>query len=525
MPEATTETPPAPTRDLGKTPTLLETLSQTMDLSDAPIIKPRELPSMTGEAEPVKPREKKEEKLPEETPEAKTKRETAEENLNAEWKKANETVAEKMFRKRPPREDKGDKGNPAATDKSKVDEERPKGKAEEQPPRRKRASEAEITERASAAAAEAATKAVSKISAKAEQHQSPAPIRPEDSLTPAERKQFDVYQELESWKPDEYKGVTARYLKSLGEIQDYVKTWAKENPGQAFDPNDEAHNEFFERIEPPVDEDDWDDAKANIRAREISNQAIKPLNDKLRQMEQERARTMMEPVLQQKTLEGVRMMLNEFDPKIAEEITKPDGLKELQEKDPITVGILNQTANVLAALTAEIVRLHDQVGGVPFDPRNPAHKEIADFILSQEARISKLPSHDRVRDGKRFIGRLDYSRLPPDEKAGYWFLDGDDVTYLLAQKYALDAKKTRDAAITKFNETAEKLGFRKIEGAKPGAKQAVEKPAQPAKSARTMASPEAVSRTSLNTAGGKDGKQTLNDAEVILGNMFPRLRS
>lgn len=523
MPDAATETPTAPTQDLGKTPTLLETLSQTMDLTGSPMIHAKTLPHITERKEKEKPEEKAEEKPPEEKPpEEKPKPE--DKNLAEEWQKANETVAERMFKKRPPKEDKGEKGKPAE---DKVVEEKPKGKIEDKPTpapaRRKRASEAEITERAAAAAAEAATTAMAKMAPKPDDK--PLPKAPEDALTPAERKQFDVYQELESWKPDEYKGITGTYMKSLTEIRDYVKTWAKENPGQPFDPNDEAHNDFFARIEPPVDEDDWDDAKANIRAREISGQAIKPLNEKLRQMEQERARTMMEPVLQQKTLEGVRMLLNEFDPEIAAEIVKPDGLKELQEKDPITVGILNQTANILSALTAEIVRLHDQAGGVAFDPRNPAHKEIADFILGQEQRISKLPANDRMRDGKRFIGRLDYGLLPPDQKSHYWYLDQDDVTYLLAQKYALQAKKVRDAAVTEFNATAEKLGYKKAEGAKPGAKPAAAKPAQPANGKKPATSPEAVSRTSLKTATGNDGKPAPGDADVILGNMFPRLRS
>ena len=498
-----------------------------MDLSGAPQIKPRELPRIAEQnTDSKKPTEKKKAeepppKPPEEKPEEKKTREAAEKTQEEEWKKAGETISEKLFKNKKKAETKADEPpKPKA-------EEKPTEKKTDEPPKptRRRASEAEITERAAAAAAEAATKAVSKLAPRSEAPPPPKTPDPKDGLTPAERRQFEVYQELESWKPDQYKGVTSKYLKSLTETQDYVKTWSKENPGTKFNPNDEQHNEFFERVEPPVDEDDWDDAKANLRARAISEQAVKPLNEKLHQMEQDRAKAMLEPFVEQKTLEGVKMFLNEFDPELAAEIVKPDGLKALTEKDPITVGILNHAATTVGSLAAEIVRLHDPNAGIQFDPRNPAHKEIADFILSQEDRISKLPANDRMRDGKRFIGRLAYRNLPPDDKPAYWFLDQDDITYLLAQKYALGAKKIRDEAVEKFNATAEKLGYKKIDGAKPGTNAGAARSAQPAKASATTPSPEAVSRTTVTTAVGTPGKPAPGEAEVILGSLFKRLRS
>jgi len=524
----TTETAPPPIRDLGKAPTLLETLASQMDLSDAPLIKPKELPSIAESNDTItrpdpKPKAKAEPKSedetpPDEKPDDKAKREAAEKTTQEEeWKKAGETISEKLFRKKPKAEKSPEK----------PPEEKPKPQ-DEKPPvqaRRKRASEAEITERAAAAAAEAATNAVAKMAPAPKLEDKPAPKRPEDGLTQKQRDQLIVYQELEVLNPSQYKGITEQYLKSIPEIQEYVKTWAKENPGTPFDPDAEEHDAFFERIEPVVDEDDWKKAEITIGAREIASQAIKPLNEKIAAMEQERARTTLEPVIQQKVLQSVEMLLNEFDPEIAGEIKKPDGVKGLVERDPITAGILNHVAGSVSALTAELVRLHDPNGGVNYDPQNPAHKELADFILGQEERISRLPRADQMRDGKRFIGRMAFGRLPQDQKPGYWFLDQDDIAYLLAQKYAIQAKKIRDAEVEKFNATAEKLGYKKIDGAKPAPKPAAAKSAQPAKTAGTASSPEALSRTSLRTPTGNDGKPAPGEADVILGSLFHRLRS
>ncbi len=546
MPEAaTTETPPAPVQDFGKTPTLLETLSQQMDISGAPVTTARSLPPIAGDDDKGKADKEKEEadakaaaekKAKEkEKPEEQKSREEKEAAEQEEWKKASEKVADKLFKKRgPPKKDEGgDKGKPAAE--AKVDADIPPVKREDKKPvvterARKRASEAEILERAATAAERSATAAERAAAAAAEFQSAPAEKRattkpPEDSLTPAERKQFDVYQELESSQSDRYKGVTQKYLKSLTEIADYTKTWAKENPGQKFDPDADEHNDFFERIEPEVDEDDWVDAKANLRAREISSKAVAPLNEKLAQMQKDQARAMAEPYVRQKQVESVGLLLTEFDPEIAAEINKPEGAKALSERDPITSGILNHVAGRMFGLSAEIIRLHDPNIGVEFDGKNDVHREIADFILEQEQRIAKLPAEDRLREGKRFIGRLAYRSLQPDEKAAYWFLDQDDVIYLLAQKYAKEAKKIRDAETQKFNATAEKLGYKKIEVPKTGADKGKPAAAQPAKPKESVTSPEALSKTSVKTTAGSDGKPAPDAADVIVGRLFGALRS
>lgn len=525
--------PPAQTQDIGRTPTLLETLASQVDLTGAPTITGRNLPPIVQDEKPKK--ETKEEKPPEkpvaEKPKEEAGKKTKEEEeaqQQAEWKKASETVAEKLFKSRKPKEEKKTEEAPPdkkVEDKKTTDEPPAKPKEEKPTTRKPRISEAEITERAAAAAAEAATRAVTSKIGEKTQDDRPKTPDPLESLSASERRQFQVYQELESIQPEQYKGVTQKFLKSLTETQEYVKAWAKDNPGQKFDPDAEEHNAFFSRVEPQVDEDDWIDAKANLRAREMSSQAVKPLNEKLQQMERERARAMLEPFVQQKQLESVNQLLEEFDPAIAAEIRKPDGLKALQEKDPITVAILNQTTNMLAGIAAEVVRLCDPQAGVDFDAKNETHREIADFILSEEQRISKLPAEERMHEGKRFIGRLAYLKLPADERGGYWYLEADHVIYLLSRKYAATAKKIREAEIAKFNATAEKLGYKKIDAAKPGATEEKPKAKETPKPKETTPSPEAVSKTSVKTTVGAETKPQPSEADIIVGSMFHRLRS
>lgn len=537
------EAPPAPTQDVSKTPTLLETLASTMDLSDAPQIKGRSLPPIGIEPdkkEKKKPEEKQEEPKPKEEP-PKPDEEPAPKKKEdeAQLQKDAETISDKLFKKRTSKEvvkPAGDKKGTADAQSTedpppvKPGDAKPKDEKPPDKPKTRRTvpalDEAAITERAASAAATAATRAVSDAMSKGGAKPTDKLEKgPEDKLSSEERKQFVVYKELEQLDPARYKGVSERYLKSLDEISDYVKTWSKENPGVKFDPDDEQHNTFFERVEPAVDEDDWVDAKANLRARDIAARAIAPVNEKMQQMERDRARTALEPFIQQKQLEAVHHFVEHLEPETAATIRKPEGMKELREKNPIAASVLTDHAEMLGHLAAETIRLHDPMAGVEYSPTSAAHREIADFIVGQERRISALSPQDKERDGKMFISRLQYQQLPEDQRSRYWYLNQDDVIQLLAQKYAAQAKKLRDERIEQFNKTAESLGYKKIDAPNPAPKKEEPKPKEQPKPKDNPPSPEAVSRASVKTTGSATPPPNDDIAGAIVGTLFNRLRS
>lgn len=533
MPTEVTEAPPAPTQDLGRTPTLLETLSTRMDISDAPTTTAKTLPPILDDPDAKKPEKEKEEEIPkkEKDEEQPPKKEDEEkhpkkEDEEAQLQKDSETIADKLFKKRTPKEPKK-----PAEEKKKPDDEKAKEKPPEEKPRPARrpapvVDEATITERASAAAASAATRAVTDAMAKSAAKPLPEIEKPiEERLSAEEKKQFVVYKELEQLDPVRYKGVTEKYLKSLNEIADYVKNWTKETPGVKFNADDPEHNDFFERVEPDVDEDDWVDAKASLRARDIAARAVAPVNERMQQMERDRARTALEPFVQQKQAEAVIQLVENFDPAVAASIRKPEGLKEFNEKDPISASILNNAAEMLGMLAAEVVKLHDPNAGVAYSATNAAHKEIADFIMGQETRISKLAPQDKERDGKMFIGRLQYRQLPEEQKLRYWFLEQDDVISLLAQKYALRAKNLRDARVDDFNKTADRLGYKKIDAPNKTPKPEADKVREAAKTKMDSSSPEATSRASVKTTAGTPSTTPNDTASAIVGKLFGHLRS
>lgn len=524
------EAPPAPTQDISKTPTLLETLSGMADLSEAPQIKGRSLPPIAEDPKKKKEEEPRQEDEPAKEEDPPKEEKPKKEEEEAQLQKDAEAISEKLFKNRTPKEKPAAKKEeepkkPDEEEKPKEDPAKP-AKARRAAPAASTYDEAAITERASAAAAGAATKAVTDAMARSSARPLSEQEKPiEDRLSAEERKQFVVYKELEQLDPTRYKGVVGKYIKSLEEISDYVKTWGKENPGVKFNPDGEEHNDFFARVEPDVDEDDWVDAKASLRARDIAARAIAPVNERMQQMERARARTALEPIVQQKQLEAVHHLVEHFDPEVAASIRKPDGVKELGENDPITAGILNSTAEMLGSLAAEVIRLHDPSAGVAYDGNNSAHKEIADFIMGQERRIASLAPQDKERDGKMFISRLQYQQLPEEQKARYWYLSQDDVIYLMAQKYASQAKKLRDSKIEEFNKTADRLGYKKSEASKstlPGDdKKAKEQP----KPKDNPPSPEATSRATVKPTPGTPSTQNNDIASAIVGKLFSHLRS
>lgn len=66
-----------------------------------------------------------------------------------------------------------------------------------------------------------------------------------------------------------------------------------------------------------------------------------------------------------------------------------------------------------------------------FDENNPTHTFILKFLRDQEA---ALPNDKRIRNGRRFLTRVEYGELPKDQRQNYWRFELDDIGKLLIMK-------------------------------------------------------------------------------------------
>lgn len=147
-----------------------------------------------------------------------------------------------------------------------------------------------------------------------------------ESLTPKQRSKHEVLVEMAKAQPDRYSAAPAEYLTSLKAAESYKLEWQKQNPGKRFDPSNEEHDSFFEAVEPQYDEDDYADARSNLKLRPIQEQlkVTKEMVDKVTKIEEAEEVRRVEPIATQSGIAAANEVLRKIDPKYLETLLKTD---------------------------------------------------------------------------------------------------------------------------------------------------------------------------------------------------------
>lgn len=287
-------------------------------------------------------------------------------------------------------------------------------------------------------------------------------------------------------------GMVDRTKRFWKDEEAYIAQWQTEHPGETFDPNAEAHFEFYDKNEPSYDEVEFNRAKkTNLREgikKEVSEELRKETADETY------AREMRDhaPKTEAAVHEALRDMVADAG---FEDLMKKDGKvvldksveEEIDKASPHARSILMEEAQVLSAEIAEIDRLEKFPGKYQIDPNLSVklangtyvqpHRMLMDFAVGLEKEIAALAPEDTVRDGKRFttqddfqaqVNRIMSSEATNEAKAkafdkltsNYYTLGWEDIRTALVVKHSTQAK----AKIERFG------GRKKSDATPPAAK-------------------------------------------------------
>lgn len=260
----------------------------------------------------------------------------------------------------------------------------------------------------------------------------PKPIKvekpPEPELPKGVSKKLELIEILEKENPA-YKGLkekTQEFYKPGGIEEQYRKEWIKENPGKQFNKGDEEHDQFFANNDPivQVEEDDWDEAreirattKAESRAMQSTRAALDEVNH--RQIG-ERSAIKTKQKIDEIALETVAELSDE----LREKAKEPSKLNTLDEDDPIAEHVLIQAVNRYAPAVKGAIEVFD---GIPFNPRDPAHKAVSDLGVELEDALMAMPPDKTIRGNKRFATIQQLQRMTASEQSKYWSVNQDDI--------------------------------------------------------------------------------------------------
>lgn len=250
------------------------------------------------------------------------------------------------------------------------------------------------------------------------------PPKPEEKpkLGPKEQRILDACAHLEKTNP-RYKGLRKSMSDFWDKEQEYISKWESENPGKEFKSDDEEHSSFYSTNEPQVDPDDLDDAKAEVRARRITEESNKVNREENKRERIQQKVAQARPKIDSEVFGAISSLIEgsheEFakllkkDPETGVTYMDKDAVAKMEEVDPVGKEVLMQVSEPLSLIVREIELMRvlgedyngDPQGGVKMRQNDGwffPHTEAVQLFHRVEKALKESDPKETMRDGKRF---------------------------------------------------------------------------------------------------------------------------
>lgn len=278
---------------------------------------------------------------------------------------------------------------------------------------------------------------------------------------------LEVLSETDTKHKDSHK----KFSTFVDKLAKYRKDWQTANAGQAFNPNDDAHEDFYSANEPQVSQADLHKARVRKEARGmIAEEIAKERESSERRIAEVEARA-VGPEIARNANAAANAATGQFVAEITDEAIKghlaksPDALKEA---DPVAFEVLNHHVGELQRDVHELHTIVNRPGY--YNGNNPVHRNISTFIQQQEQRIAGLPPTQKMFENRQFATRDQFAKMAPTARANFWTLGEKDVAYMLTQTAAHRAVQSVATERARIESMASKYGF--VKGAAAPATQA-----------------------------------------------------
>lgn len=248
-----------------------------------------------------------------------------------------------------------------------------------------------------------------------------------------------LYSELEQLQPKKYGQLNDRMVQFARDEDEYAKRWESQNPGKAFDPDNEEHAAWYSSHEPQVDPADIIRAQARIDMRKEIGDSVSP---KMREMEMAVKRQELgaeSDKAARRVTDVVALAAVGGDIK---RVTKEEIVK-LQEDDPISFDTAVEVEAKYSAAASAAVLLWN--GAANLDKTNEGHALALAAFESLETKLSSLPQESLPRkEGKTWVPYGQFQRMTPQVKATHYTTELSDVTEYLERNAEVDFQNLRE---------------------------------------------------------------------------------
>jgi hypothetical protein len=265
----------------------------------------------------------------------------------------------------------------------------------------------------------------------------PTTSRPEDSLKPEDRHEYEVAKSLAETNP-KYKDAPRVILDHVKRSEAYAARWETQNPGKQFDPDDDEHNEFYDGLEKPWSDHEFRTAEIEMAAERVAAKTHRQADTKIKALEQDNARLELTPIVHRTLADAAGRMARELQ--VDDKLKSIGDFDKFAEEDPITADAMVKSLGPIQPLIEAIVQIDDPKGRFPVDEKNPAHQAWLQLLADKEAQYAGV----ETQDGKMFATRISFSRMNEAQRARHWYLTPDHlVTELVQDAIAIAAERVK----------------------------------------------------------------------------------
>lgn len=237
-----------------------------------------------------------------------------------------------------------------------------------------------------------------------------------------ERAEMETAVFAEQKHPDRYKGHAQRVL-------DYLKQHKRvvgeiESAGDEDVEDSSKYKAFVKANKPAITNAERRKLDQERISYQAAQEAKAEMSSQLEDLRKQIAETRAGPVIE-RSLNDFRTVVETILPK---------------EDDPIVSQISNSFRDTAVHAAEQFIKLSNKQ--ISYDPANPIHRGMADFIEDQAGLFQKTGDPGLKRGKQTFVSRATYNTMAPEQRTNHFTFTDDDVLRILAVNAKMNAEQT-----------------------------------------------------------------------------------
>lgn len=284
---------------------------------------------------------------------------------------------------------------------------------------------------------------------------------PTEGLDEDDRYQYQVALQMQETNESRYKDLPKQMLEMFTRKAEYKEAWKKENPDEKFDWDDEAHRDFLNNATPEFKLRDFDDARVDLRAKQIASKSNKELQSKLEELETQQVASSLQEQSAKDSQKAVREFQEEFVPEADYDLGTAEGRKEARENEDLLGDVMVRYSDLVDAATSEVSKVYRSNNKYTFKPDNKLHQWIGSVVSHYEKVMASAPAEEtRNSSGQTYMPYDQWIKLPDSQKGNHWIFGMDQVMWAIKAAAVLEANEAKQVVIDRTQASAKARGWK-----------------------------------------------------------------